>query len=305
MSFTQACPNCSYQRKATDAAPDWQCPSCGIAYAKVLGVNQTLGAQRATMTSLRAQTSRRDWFDRTLSLFLVMSILALLVAWWIKDDLPDFRKITTELQNDPIQKTSRVQPFDFDYRKRTYSIEPVAEYELWGLVVTHNDIMGMTDIIHDDDSVDIKDICVVWGDNVINNDYRKVSYSSGDFTCYYEYELPMDFSHDQLSNNHLLSDDEEIRERIRNIKIGDQVHLKGMLVNYSAAATPDWKRNTSTNRNDTGNGACEVVFVEEFNILKSTNRLAYFWFDLSFWLIIFFVLFKLAAIAFFPNFLKE
>ena len=29
------CPKCSYTRKATDSAvPDWQCPSCGIAYAK-------------------------------------------------------------------------------------------------------------------------------------------------------------------------------------------------------------------------------------------------------------------------------
>ena len=29
-----ACPKCGYVRKATDVAPDWQCPSCGIAYEK-------------------------------------------------------------------------------------------------------------------------------------------------------------------------------------------------------------------------------------------------------------------------------
>src|SRR5262245_53325543 len=28
------CPKCSYIRKPTDNNPDWQCPSCGIAYAK-------------------------------------------------------------------------------------------------------------------------------------------------------------------------------------------------------------------------------------------------------------------------------
>ena len=28
------CPKCQYLRKASDQAPDWQCPSCGIAYAK-------------------------------------------------------------------------------------------------------------------------------------------------------------------------------------------------------------------------------------------------------------------------------
>jgi glutaredoxin len=35
--MTQACPKCSYRRKPADTAPDWQCPSCGIAYAKFQG----------------------------------------------------------------------------------------------------------------------------------------------------------------------------------------------------------------------------------------------------------------------------
>jgi hypothetical protein len=29
-----ACPKCGYVRKPAETAPDWQCPSCGIAYAK-------------------------------------------------------------------------------------------------------------------------------------------------------------------------------------------------------------------------------------------------------------------------------
>ena len=28
------CPKCTYVRAATDTGPDWQCPKCGIAYAK-------------------------------------------------------------------------------------------------------------------------------------------------------------------------------------------------------------------------------------------------------------------------------
>lgn len=32
--MTTPCPKCSYQRKPTDAAPDYACPSCGIVYAK-------------------------------------------------------------------------------------------------------------------------------------------------------------------------------------------------------------------------------------------------------------------------------
>jgi glutaredoxin len=28
------CPRCRYERQRTDTAPDWQCPSCGVAYNK-------------------------------------------------------------------------------------------------------------------------------------------------------------------------------------------------------------------------------------------------------------------------------
>ena len=31
------CPKCRYERQPADTAPDWQCPSCGVAYAKVEG----------------------------------------------------------------------------------------------------------------------------------------------------------------------------------------------------------------------------------------------------------------------------
>ncbi|MFZ6644716.1 glutaredoxin family protein [Undibacterium sp. TJN25] len=33
----QICPKCSYIRKTTDSAPEWQCPSCEVAYSKAGG----------------------------------------------------------------------------------------------------------------------------------------------------------------------------------------------------------------------------------------------------------------------------
>jgi len=31
------CPKCRYERQPSDSTPDWQCPSCGIAYSKAEG----------------------------------------------------------------------------------------------------------------------------------------------------------------------------------------------------------------------------------------------------------------------------
>nr|WP_143710609.1 glutaredoxin domain-containing protein [Janthinobacterium sp. Marseille] len=35
--MTRICPKCSYVRKASDEAPEWQCPSCQVAYIKASG----------------------------------------------------------------------------------------------------------------------------------------------------------------------------------------------------------------------------------------------------------------------------
>src|SRR5262245_58363026 len=35
------CPRCSYERQPTDQAPAWQCPACGVAYAKATAPRNT------------------------------------------------------------------------------------------------------------------------------------------------------------------------------------------------------------------------------------------------------------------------
>jgi len=303
MAFSQPCPNCHYQRTASDDAPDWQCPACGVAYTKAMGVNQTLGKKNTTH-KVHNGFGKRTPLDWVLTIFFFGSLISLTISYWATKQLPFVEEVVDEMLNEPIQSATRTRPFEFDYRGETYLVEPVADYELWGVVVTHNDITGMTDITHTEDSVDIKDICVVWGPNVQSNDYREVSYSSGDFTCFFSYKRAMQFYHNKLSNNHLLSDNEQVRQVIRDVNIGDQVHLKGMLVNYAWASRPNWKRNSSTTRNDAGRRACEVVFVDEFEILKATNSTSNTLFIISAWMLLLSIILKIGSIALVPYFRK-
>lgn len=303
MAFSEPCPNCLYKRKQTDTAPDWQCPACGVAYAKAMGVNQRLKTGRSDH-QVKTRFNKRTPLDWLLTFLFFGSLISLTVSFWVSKQLPEVGEVVEEMVNEPLQTPTRNRPFDFDYRGETYLVEPVADYELWGVVVTHNDITGMTDITHTEDSVDLKDICVVWGDNIRSNDYREVSYSSGDFTCFFSYKRRMQFYHDQLSNNHLLSDKEQVRDVIREVQIGDQVHLKGMLVNYAWASRPGWQRRSSTTRKDAGKRACEVVFVDEFEILKATNSTANSLFAISAWLLLLSIILKITAIALVPYFKK-
>ncbi len=52
MSIT--CPKCSYLRQPTETVPDWQCPKCGVAYAKVGAAAATAQPARAARPAARA-----------------------------------------------------------------------------------------------------------------------------------------------------------------------------------------------------------------------------------------------------------
>ncbi len=289
------CPKCHYKRKQLETVPDWQCPACGVAYTKVNSI--TTPAKRHSSVVIQNQYGNVSVVQRLLSIGILLSILFYFLAMWQESSLPDTSAILKSSFRDPVQKKINKRPFSFFYRNETYDIEPVAEYELWGLVVTKNNINSWADIMHTDASVDIKDICVIWGENVASSDYHKVKFSSGDFTCYFQYPYMTVFDHNKISNNHLLSDDAVVRHAIRKVKIGDQIHIKGLLVNYSPRSNPDWRRISSTVRTDTGNGACEVLFVKSFEVLHSKNAIWYTVASVSQWLFLILLVLKIISIA--------
>lgn len=289
------CPKCKYIRKSTETVPDWQCPACGIAYSKATRAASSPSASKVSITNSNTY-GKKSLAQHSLSIAILVTLLLYVLSIWQKNSLPESSAIIKSSFRDPIQLKTTKSPFSFFYRGENYDVEPVANYELWGLVVTKNNINSWADIMHTDASVDIKDICVIWGENVAGSDYHDVSFSSGDFTCYFQYPYMTVFDHDKISNNHLLSDNEFVREKIRNAKIGDQIHIKGMLVNYSPRSNPNWKRTTSTVRTDTGNGACEVLFVNEFNVLVSKNEIWYLLATISKWIFLLLVVTKFISI---------
>ncbi|MEM9690774.1 MAG: hypothetical protein AAF917_15010, partial [Pseudomonadota bacterium] len=51
------------------------------------------------------------------------------------------------------------------------------------------------------------------------------------------------------------------------IRVGDQIRIQGYLASYTG---PTGTRGTSTTRTDTGDGACETIFIDTFRIVEST-----------------------------------
>jgi len=75
------CPKCRYERQPTDAAPDWQCPSCGVAYSKV----ETVSSQ--TQTASQAVFQRRSatsggWGKWVVTVLAIVGIYAMFARPW-------------------------------------------------------------------------------------------------------------------------------------------------------------------------------------------------------------------------------
>ena len=210
-----------------------------------------------------------------------ISLLALVVSGVIflwssrqKSIYPLPGEILPSLQGDPLQKQTQKSAYEFTYRGKSYRISPRAEYEIQGMVVTHNDISAFDDIYHTRDSVDFKDVCLIWGDNLQSDDYFRIKFWSEPWTCQLWADDRADlvrFRLDQISNNHLLSGSSSVREKIQSVVRGDQIVLRGQLIDYCPLDRPTQLRKTSLDRNDTGNGACEVLMVDSIQILK-VNR---------------------------------
>lgn len=209
-----------------------------------------------------------------LKLALLGSLTLLGLSLWLAEALPPAAALDPTLLAEPLQRAVREPAFDTTIGGITYTVKPLHRYEISGLVVSRHDALGWRDYIHRDwhDKLNVADICVVWGSNAQSGAYLPLRFWNGQFTC--NWEAPTadsysDFDPTAISNNHLLAANAHTVRRIRAARVGDQIRITGVLAEYSHNHGFAFRRGTSTTRSDSGNGACETIYVEDFRILKT------------------------------------
>jgi hypothetical protein len=208
---------------------------------------------------------------------MLASAALFLLAWWQRDALPSPERLAAPTFDEPLQLPTDRAPFQTTVGGIEYTVRPLYTYDLSGLVVSKHNADTWWDWIHaaTNDKLNVTDLCVVWGANAHRGIYRELDFSSGEFTCYVEshsLEAWAAFDMTALSNNHLLTDDPRLAKVLRNVRVGDQIHFRGYLAEYSHHHGFAYHRGTSITRTDTGNGACETVFATDVEILRHGNR---------------------------------
>jgi hypothetical protein len=108
------------------------------------------------------------------------------------------------------------------------------------------------------------DVAMGWGPMSNQAVLDRMEISQGNRFFFYQWEvgppIPTKEIECHASNNHLIAGSRSIAGVISGLYPGEIVTMQGYLVNVSK---PDgFKWNTSLSRTDTGNGACEVFYVE-------------------------------------------
>ena len=210
------------------------------------------------------------------SLIIGVSFVVLLVSFWNRNDIPGRIDVRPSLAEEPDQKPTDKADFSVEFRDVGYKVRPKYRYALEGLVVSYRHHDGDTSRMHrlSNDHLNMLDVCVVWGSNASPDLLRKLDFWNGVFTCNVKTRdraAWQQFDMYALSNNHLLSNDPWIRDQVEKIRIGDQIRIEGWLSSYGTRTGNE--RGTSTTREDTGNGACETIWVDDFAITQTATSL--------------------------------
>ena len=280
------CPQCNmYNEPETP-----QC-NCGYIFADIPGeIDERPRSFRKKTHNIPSKS-----LSKLLKVFLLISLISFGVTHLLKNKLPAKKQIRHQLLGEPVQnKTYLPSPFQVVKKGISYTVTPQFNYDIYGLVVSYHNSNSFIDIHHEmwKDYLNIKDLCVIWGSNILTEGYLNMKFSSADFRCFCSWpdqQTGRKFSIFALSNNHLIAQDKKIIKKIMSARIGDQIHIKGYLSRYSHSNS-DFSRGTSITRKDTGDGACETIFVTHFDILQKNNPILHLINKLSIFLIILFIL---------------
>lgn len=165
------------------------------------------------------------------------------------------------LYNAPVTQTPLSST---SFAHKGYTLTPKADYYITARVLA-------TEKYYLDAQSDIMpiDVALAWGELAKDEYIEQMSVSQRRRWYYWHTDtlfMPMKEISASSSNHHLIASNDDIASKIAGLDPNDIVVLKGMLVDVDMPNGSYIK--TSLSRNDTGAGACEVLFVDHIEIFS-------------------------------------
>ncbi len=144
-----------------------------------------------------------------------------------------------------------------------YTLQPLASYDITARVLGK-------EIYRFDAGADLVpvDLALGWGAMSDSKVLDQLQITQSNRFYFYRWRgqppIPVAQMVRQSANVHLIPADPVIEQKIRSVRPGQIVHLRGTLVEARKADGSTWR--SSLTREDSGNGACELLHVESIEI---------------------------------------
>lgn len=166
------------------------------------------------------------------------------------------------IQDLPDQKETEQKPFTF----KGYQITPLADFNLKGRILSYKNYSS-------DKEAELSpiDLALGWGPMSKNEVLSKINISQRNRWYYWRtdnFPIPRREIETNSANMHIIPADKSIAGKLKDVKRGQIVHIKGHLVECDQNG---WKWKSSLSREDTGGGACEVIYVTNLEVTGASN----------------------------------
>ncbi len=206
---------------------------------------------------------------RLISLILGLACLAMLAfgkLWHVPKKSSQTNSASAGLSwrsdqqlREPWQASSSAASFTF----RDFTIQPLAEFQLRARILSREDYR-----FDNEAKLSPLDLALGWGRMADPVVYQQLAISQSGRWYHYRWQgqppIPSDEIISSSANMHMVPENAAVEQQLAKLKAGQIIKLQGYLI--EARNAQGWRWRSSLSRNDTGAGACEVVWVRAVEI---------------------------------------
>lgn len=161
------------------------------------------------------------------------------------------------IQELPVQTKTTGTAFDF----KGYQITPLADFDIKGRILNYKEYSS-----DKESELSPVDLALGWGPMSKNAVISEIDISQRNRWYFWrtnKFPIPRKDIESNSANMHIIPANDLIANKLASIKRGQVASIKGYLVECTQNG---WKWKSSLTRNDTGSGACEVIFVNNLTV---------------------------------------
>lgn len=194
----------------------------------------------------------------------IILVIGVMMLWWYWFGSPGKVELGPGVMIDEIPKQVNLSTPNW-HRVGEYTLTEFAKFDIKAKVLSKKNYR-----LGREADLSPTDLALGWGNMSDERILEQIDISqSGRFYHWRvgAFPIPRREIEHSSANMHLIPANDYVKIAIDEVKEGELIEISGGLVNV-LSSEDGWRWNSSKTREDTGGGACEIIWVESFTVLS-------------------------------------